>query len=156
MKFKIGDKVKIRKNVTLEEIEDNHFNGCQRDTFIFLRDYFYSLKFDNIFTIKDIVSDNAVKVGNSSCWINSVIFEKVEEILDDKEKEYLRKVIKPFKKRIKYISLKNSVGEYNTVYIAVYLENDDSMTLPNFKKGTMYKNMEVKKRYTLKELGLDE
>lgn len=152
MKFKIGDKVKIRKNVTLEEIADNHFNGCQRDTFIFLRDYFYSLKFDNIFTIKDIVSDNAVKVGNSSCWINSVIFEKVEEILDDKEKEYLRGVIKPFRNEIISIVKKNAMDKE---YIKILIEYDD-MIFPLFEKGTMYEGMKVDKEYSLRELGLDE
>ena len=155
MKFKIGDKVKIRKNVTLEKIADEHFNGCQRDTFIFLRDYFYSLKIDNIFfTIKDIVSDNAVKVGNSSCWINSVIFEKVEEILDDEEKEYLRKVIKPFKNRISDIVKRKYNSEGN--YIVIHLNNGESIYFPCFKKGTMYEGMKVDKEYTLKELGLDE
>lgn len=157
MKFKVGDKVKIRKNVTLEEIANNWFNGngCQRDTFIFLKDYFYIPSFDTTFTIRDIAFDNAVKISTDSNWVNGVIFEKVEEILDDKEKEYLKAVIKPFRDRINYISLKNSYDN-DDVYIIVHLEYNDSMTLPNFKKETMYKNMKLNKRYTLKELGLDE
>ncbi len=154
MKFKIGDKVKIRKNVTLEEIADNHFNGCQIDTMRFLLNTSFD-SFEENFIVKKVLTADCVELNNSFL-VNAIILDKIKEILDDEEKEYLRKVIKPFRKRIKYISLKNSVGEYNAVYIAVYLENDDSMTLPNFKKGTMYKNMEVKKRYTLKELGLDE
>lgn len=155
MKFKIGDKVKIRKNVTLEEIANNHFNGCQTDTMKFLLNASFD-SFEKIYEVKEkTIFANCIELNNGSL-VNTIILDKVEEILDDEEKEYLRKVIKPFRKRIKYISLKNSVGEYNAVYIAVYLENDDSMTLPNFKKGTMYKNMEVKKKYTLKELGLDE
>lgn len=154
MKFKRGDKVKIKKNTTLEEIAKNHFNGCQRDTFIFLRDYFYSLKFDNTFTIKDIEFNNAVKVGNSSCWINSVIFEKVEEILDDKEKEYLRGVIKPFKNRISDIV---KISPNNTEsFIIIHMDNRELIGFPYFKKNTMYKGMEIDKKYTLKELGLDE
>ncbi len=155
MRFKVGDKVKIRKNVMLEEIARNHFNGCQVGTMKFLLEASFD-SFEETFIVEEVLSNDG-RVGlKNSFIVNAIILDKVEEILDDKEKEYLRKVIKPFRKRIKYISLKNSVGEYNAVYIAVYLENDDSMTLPNFKNGTMYKNMEVKKRYTLKELGLDE
>ena len=154
MKFKVGDKVKIRKNVTLEEIAKDHFNGCQIDTMKFLLNTSFD-SFEENFIVKRVLTADCVELNNSFL-VNAIILDKIKEILDDEEKEYLRKVIKPFRKRIKYISLKNSVGEYNAVYIAVYLENDDSMTLPNFKKGTMYKNMEVKKRYTLKELGLDE
>lgn len=154
MKFKIRDKVKIRKNVTLEEISKNPFYSCQSDTMKFLLNASFN-NFEETFIVKKIWTDNCVELNNGFL-VNTIILDKIKEILDDEEKEYLRKVIKPFRKRIKYISLKNSVGEYNAVYIAVYLENDDSMTLPNFKNGTMYKNMEVKKRYTLKELGLDE
>lgn len=154
MKFKVGDKVEIRKNVTLEEIAKHHFNGCQIDTMKFLLNTSFD-SFEENFIVKKVLTADCVELNNSFL-VNAIILDKIKEILDDEEKEYLRKVIKPFKKRIKYISLENSVGEYNAVYIAVYLENDDSMTLPNFKKGTMYKNMEVKKRYTLKELGLDE
>lgn len=154
MKFKVGDKVEIRKNVTLEEIAKHHFNGCQIDTMKFLLNTSFD-SFEETFIVKKVLTADCVELNNSFL-VNAIILDKIKEILDDEEKEYLRKVIKPFRKRIKYISLKNSVGEYNAVYIAVYLENDDSMTLPNFKKGTMYKNMEVKKKYTLKELGLDE
>ena len=154
MKFKVGDKVEIRKNVTLEEIAKHHFNGCQIDTMRFLLNTSFD-SFEENFIVKKVLTADCVELNNSFL-VNAIILDKIKEILDDEEKEYLRKVIKPFRKRIKYISLKNSVGEYNAVYIAVYLENDDSMTLPNFKKGTMYKNMEVKKRYTLMELGLDE
>ncbi len=154
MKFKIRDKVKIRKNVTLEEISKNPFYSCQSDTMKFLLNASFN-NFEETFIVKKIWTDNCVELNNGFL-VNTIILDKVEEILDDKEKEYLRKVIKPFIKRIKYISLENSLDEYGAVYILVYLENDDSMTLPNFKKGTMYKNMEVKKRYTLKELELDE
>jgi len=154
MKFKVGDKVKIRKNVTLEEIARNYFNGSRISTMNFLINASFD-SFEGTFIIREIWSDNCVRLDND-LLVNTIILDKVEEILDDEEKKYLRKVIKPFRKKIKYISLENSLDEYGVVYILVYLENDDSMTLPNFKKGTMYKNMEVKKRYTLKELGLDE
>ena len=40
-------------------------------------------------------------------------------------------------------------------YICIGL-NDEAISLPYFKKGTMYKGMELYKEYTLKELGLGE
>lgn len=152
MKFKVGDKVKIRKDVTLEEIAKDHFNGCQMDTMKFLLNASFD-SFERTFIVKEILSDGCVRLNNSF-WVNVVVLDKVEEILDDKEKEYLKKVIEPFRNRIKYINLEISFDEYGAVYIVVHLENNDSMILPNFKKGTMYKNMEVNREYTLKELGL--
>lgn len=76
---------------------------------------------------------------------------KKEEILDDTEKEYLRTVIKPFRDDVEYIK-KNYHIEYE--YISIYIKNDCNICFPNFKKGTMYKNMEIDKEYSLEELGL--
>lgn len=80
---------------------------------------------------------------------NGFIQEK--EILDEKEKEYLSAVIKPFRDRIEYIKKVKDIREY----IAIYLKNE-RLNFPYFDKGTMYKGMELDKKYTLKELGLDE
>lgn len=153
MKFKVGDKVEIRKNVTLEEISNNHFNGCQSDTMKFLLNASFN-HFEGTFVIEKIWTDNCVELNNGFL-VNTITLDKVEEILDDKEKEYLASVIKPFKNRIEYIELEN-LYDADDVYIIIYLEYDDAITLPNFKKDTMYKNMKVNKNYTLKELGLDE
>ena len=75
-------------------------------------------------------------------------------ILDEKEKEYLSAVIKPFRKNVECIEkIKTySVGkEYISITMKKYY---DSCELPVFKKGTMYKGMETDKAYTLEELGL--
>lgn len=80
------------------------------------------------------------------------IYERKEPILDDKEKEYLSAVIKPFK--IDGIEKKQSdIDEYICIYVIkeYYI---DVITLPYFKKGTRYKGMELNKEYTLEELGL--
>ena len=75
---------------------------------------------------------------------------KVEQpILDDKEKEYLSNVIKPFRDRVSSISKDGPLE-----YITISLDGDDFAILPNFEKGTMYKGMETNRRYTLEELGL--
>lgn len=70
-------------------------------------------------------------------------------ILDDVEKAYLSAVIKPFRERIKYI--RKIV--FQREFLKIHLE-DETISLPYFKKGTMYKGMEEGKCYTLEELGL--
>lgn len=84
----------------------------------------------------------------------AVSFDCDNDILDDKEKEYLKAVIKPFKKKISYIKKESSLNR-NFEYIKFSIENDYTI-LPKFKFGTMYKNMKNNKAYTLEELGLDE
>lgn len=73
------------------------------------------------------------------------------EILDEEEKEYLSAVIRPFKDRIEFIAKSRMFDDYISIGL-----NDEAISLPYFKKGTMYKGMELYKKYTLKELGLDE
>ena len=80
---------------------------------------------------------------------NGYIVEK--EILDEKEKEYLSAVIRPFRDRVNYIAKRRMFDD--SICIGL---NDEAISLPYFKKGTMYKGMELYKKYTLKELGLDE
>ena len=75
-------------------------------------------------------------------------------ILDDVEKDYLSAVIKPFRKRTKYIAIYEACyGAKQFVHIELY-DGDDDVNLPSFKANTMYKGMEPKKHYSLDELGL--
>ena len=76
------------------------------------------------------------------------VYEAKPEILDEVEKRYLRGVIRPFEVRfIKKVDLTNA--EY------IYIElKSDHISLPNFSTNTMYKGMEIDKKYTLEELGL--
>lgn len=79
--------------------------------------------------------------------------EENKPILDEKEREYLSAVIRPFRNKIVSISKEECCNE--DYFINIELEND-ALIFPYFKKGTMYKGMELEKQYTLKELGLDE
>lgn len=85
---------------------------------------------------------------------------EVKEILDEQEKDYLGKVIEPFKNRVIHIE-KNKIFYGNSEFINIVLyssvtyDNEENIPLPCFKKGTMYKGMELNKQYSLKELGLD-
>lgn len=80
------------------------------------------------------------------------VYERKEEILDEAEKEYLKRVIEPFKHKIIYIQKTGSAsGKYEMIYIEL---KDSNAYLPTFKAGLMYKGMELNEEYTLEELGL--
>ena len=110
--------------------------------------------------------------NEKTCWVynkdsysDKFLNQETEieiDILDKMEKEYLRNVIKPFKNNIQYI-IKQSGPDYSdTEYITTFINSitntdwldQEYIVVPFFKKGTMYKNMEIGKKYTLEELGL--
>lgn len=84
------------------------------------------------------------------------IYERKEEILDDVEKEYLRGVIKPFRKwdiKIKKKKYENQTIDWAEQIVIRYGTQCTQEFLP-FKKGTMYKGMKLYKEYTIEELEL--
>lgn len=80
------------------------------------------------------------------------MFERKEEILDETEKKYLADVIRPFSSKVRFIYKMASIYS-NKEFINIQLR-DENFTLPYFEKGTMYKEMQTGKRYTLEKLGL--
>lgn len=72
-------------------------------------------------------------------------------ILDDREKEYLRNIIRPFRHRVKYICKQGSVYIKPKEFINIILKggcltrSDEPIFLPYFEQGTMYKNMKLGK-----------
>ena len=162
MGLKVGDKVKLNENVRVfkygsglvryDEIgKITGFNisgdvivdfptkygwtGLEKELVLVGRQKFFK-KLPNNFT-------GTIEVENG------YIVEK--EILDDKEREYLSNVIKPFRDKVEYIIKFDLLPE---VYISICLTEHESTYLPCFKRGTMYKGMEIEKKYTLEELGL--
>lgn len=100
---------------------------------------------------KDLYSDK---------FLNQEIEIEVS-ILTDKEKEYLRNVIKPFRNRVKYITKEAEINGYEYIVMDVtnpinvsYYFDTEHIYLPYFYQGTMYNNMGLRKKYTLEELGL--
>ena len=104
--------------------------------------------------LKDVDGEeeyDIVKVERSVKY--ETVFERKEEILDEVEKRYLTEVIRPFRKRIQFIQKKKEITEINP-YIRIVCEDNDNLVFPYITDNSMYKGMEVNKKYTLKELGL--
>lgn len=95
---------------------------------------YYCLEFDNENTI--IRAEKSIR--------------KCKNILDKEETRYLNDVIRPFKNKVIFIK---KLCYLNQEHLVIQLDYD-YFYLPYFKKGTMYKNMETDKRYTLEDLHL--
>lgn len=150
--LKVGDLVRLRDDL----VEGKEY-GCNY--------YVKNMNFKEFKKIEEVQSSGEGKIRNNT--INyyytkemiaevkrptkyEIIYKREEPILDDKEKEYLSNVIRPFKDKVRCI-VKRSVSLEEYITIAL---KDDNIYLPDFKKNTMYKNMELFKKYTLEELGL--
>lgn len=126
-------------------------------------------KTDGLLYISDITEELKYYIGSTNEQLDiikverpvkyEIVYERTEEeekeILNKVEKNYLTRVIKPFRDTIKYIvKIDNGKSEeYESLEID-FKDNDDYMSFPNFKKGTMYKGMKLNKKYTLEELRL--
>ena len=78
-------------------------------------------------------------------------------ILNEKEKEYLSVVIKPFRDKVEWVRKFSSPNHRNLEYIKISYQDcthSNVLNFPDFKVGTMYRGMKIGKSYTLKELGL--
>lgn len=119
------------------------------DYFIYLFNYTEDLR--NICAKFDII-----KVERPTKY--ETVYERAEdekkEILDKVEKEYLKAVIRPFRKRVKFIrKMENLTFPAEKELLQIQL-NDDDIVLPYFEKNTMYKGMKLDEDYSLEELGI--
>ena len=134
-KFKVGQKVKVVRTGKIGEIrivDNDDFSDSGRSSIC------YQVKYNNT---------------NGIDWFTVHDIELIKEILDEKEKEYLNNVIKPFRNRVTYIKK----GEWNGgEYIGIGIIDDVNVNLPYFEIDTMYQGMESDKKYTLSELGLED
>lgn len=102
---------------------------------------------------------NFIWIKHKELFSNTFLNQEVEIedfILNDKEKEYLRAVIKPFRDRVENIQKNTVFYDKEGLLIKVKFKQDlyTYANLPPFEKNTMYKNMQINKKYTLEELGL--
>ena len=174
-KFNIGDKVRLK---SLEEIRkiDKDLYGIDEEDLKGMQ--------GDVYTIYFIDDDDTCKLKEEfyDYWFKLAFFEKVDtfyktlpndfsgkltiekgqvvekeekgEILDEVEKEYLRVVIKPFRKKVVGIKKIESIICHYKECISISVLNENNIYLPYFKKDTMYKGMEERKFYTIEELGL--
>ena len=76
-----------------------------------------------------------------------------ESILTEQEKLSLSTVIKPYRKKVKYIC-KLTYHDYDKEYLYISLNDGATTHLPDFDTNAMYKGMELGRYYSLEELGL--
>ena len=155
-KIEAGDLVKLR-----DDLIDGKSYGCST--------YVHNMKFKGFKKIEKICEIYGEKVAsiNNNYYSKEMIaevkrpikyetiYKREELILDEKEKEYLSSVIKPFIDRVICV-VKTNLFRSECISIKVYNDFADInfIEFPYFKKGTMYKKMKVDKSYTLEELGL--
>ena len=111
--------------------------------------YDFVIYYTSMEIYREFFSGSVSTCSTFTKWLEE---EYKPNILEEKEKEYLAAVIKPFREKVKYIQKCFDLG--NEAYIYIYVKKCGSMIFPTFRRGTMYKGMEVNKRYTLEELGL--
>ena len=92
-------------------------------------------------------------ITNFMKWLEEDDGEEYKpQILTDKEKAYLSAIINPFgNKKIMIGKLRHLFGEEEYIWIDI---DGEHFALPLFKKGKMYKGMELNKFYKSGELGL--
>ena len=155
--LKVGDLVKLR-----DDLEDGKYYGVY---------YHNSMKFNGFKIINKIFTSGELKIRKDDenyCYYTKemiaevkrltkyeTIYKREEPILNDKEKEYLGNVIRPFRNRVICV-VKTNLFRGECISIKVYNDFADInfFEFPYFKNGVMYKNMKVDKSYTLEELGL--
>lgn len=159
--FKENELALVEKQFTKSDLKDGDIvtyrNGDKRTVIAgnLINSNGYISKKLNQYTneLKDTVigeSLNIIKVERPVKY--EIVFER-EEILDEIEKRYLTEVIRPFRKRIQFIQKKKEITEINP-YIRIICEDNDKLVFPYITDNSMYKGMEVNKKYTLEELGL--
>lgn len=132
----------IDKDRTIELIENGNGHLIYNENYFKLQEELKELRKENEELKKDFYN----------------VINKIEkkEILDEKEKEYLNNVIKPFREKVTYIQKDSNRFNRLKEFIRIGIKNDAEITLPYFEIDTMYKGMKIYKKYTLSELGLEE
>lgn len=89
--------------------------------------------------------------GCGERFLNWLLEEAKQPVLDDAERKYLSEVIRPFRKEVAYIK-KDCTDAY---FIVIAMKHDCAIYLPNFPvDSSMYKGMKSFRKYTIEELGL--
>lgn len=135
------------------EILDDEIRDCNSD-------YWTKTNLDNTtFAVAYIVSYSKPIDGYNVSGISRlrpVITLKtslLHPILDDKEREYLSAVIRPFRDKVVYI-IKCVYPYKKEENLQIAIKDDYVIYFPCFPENSMYKGMEIRMCYGLEELGL--
>ena len=131
------------------------------------------VELDEEFNIEDSnrkykITEDGICFYNEGKWyrmcndLNDILTGKYEiikkPILNEAEKQYLSNVLKPFRDKVVYIIKYKCIGtdKEEEISIAYYTDNKSMQCfeLPPFKKGTIYKGMELGEKYSVEDLGL--
>ena len=134
----------LEMNKALQEGKRVRKINWEQDEYIYMEEGKVCYKRDNI---EKYSNDQWILISDSS-------------LLDKKEKEYLRAVLRPFKGM--EISITKMDYYYDDVksdkeYICIEFDDvnyEDGFFFPGFKAGTMYKGLKLNQQYTPEELGL--
>lgn len=172
MDFKIGDKIKgvndnyaiTNENMLIGEVTSvfgnkmmirilKHTNSAYENAECGVKNskkYFALVNEEKTF-FKRLLNDYT-----GTLEIENVYIVENKEILDKVEKEYLENFLRPFKEEVKEITKIRKAFSFQNEMLHIGLKDIGSydIILPEFKKGTMYKGMELYEAYTLQELGL--
>lgn len=111
--------------------------------------YDFVIYYTSMEIYREFFSGSVSTCSTFTKWLEE---EYKPNILEEKEKEYLAAVIKPFRDRVKYIT--KYIYPAKEEYLLIVMYNGERMSFPTFKKETMYKGMKVYEEYTLEDLGL--
>lgn len=95
-------------------------------------------------------NSNAILLRGLVNWLEQEY--KEPPILDEKEKEYLSAVIRPWRDKVRYIYKADCTGGEEITIVTK--ETGANIYFPFFEKGTMYKGMKLDRPYTLEELNI--
>ena len=96
----------------------------------------------------------SIRCGDEPVSLESIVHP---QILDEAERKYLAAVIKPFRDGVRNIRKIQSIyrlPDGGKEYIKICMRSDEEINFPYFRKDSMYKRMELGRKYTLEELGL--
>lgn len=118
----------------------------------------------SLFYYENGVEISSFILDRSSLILNEWVVYEEKPHLDERGKAYLRNFIELFKEEVCYIqkNISSINSEYEhlsivfkkAVAVSYYGEAIYEVNLKDFKKGTMFKSLEVGRKYTLEDLDL--
>ena len=144
LELRFGDVVELR-NGNFRRIGENGRIETLKGTLVNFLSYYQ----DNL-----LYNDSTGSDGLDIIFVYRLFqARKKDEILTEKEKNYICNLIKPFSNKVKGIVKKGYYDEEE--YITIIINDDMNISLPNFEEGKYYKGMELGERYSLEELGIN-